>query len=214
MAEFNFSTENIKHQWKTNKRFKLGVYISGGIIAGLLSFLSYRQFFWLPADKKADDGWWIALNLIEKDSTDQAIKILKPFVKKYDGHTGGEIGQYLLATQYMKKGEFQKALKELEDVSVNDTYLSTMTIGLQGDCLSELKKYSEAAEMYNKAAKNIDNEYTSPTYFFKAGLHAELAKKYKEATAYFTIIQDEYPDFAAQKTIEKYIARTSTVTNK
>lgn len=214
MADFNLSTENIKQQWNTNKRFKLGVYISGGIIAGLLSFLSYRQFFWLPADNKANDGWWIALNLIEKDSTDKAIKMLVPFVKKYNGHTGGEIGQYLLGTQFMKKGEFQKALKELDNVSLSDTYMATMTIGLQGDCLSELKKYSEAAEMYSKAAKNMDNEYTTPMYYFKAGLHAELAKKYKEATEYFTIIQDEYPDYALQKTIEKYIARTSTVKSK
>jgi len=31
-------------------------------------------------------------------------------------------------------------MNELEDVSVSDTYMSVMTVGLQGDCLSELKK--------------------------------------------------------------------------
>jgi|GEM_PF-5746322 len=139
MEDFNLSKENLNNQWKNNKRFKLGVYIGAGIIGSLVLFLAYRQLIWAPADTKADDGWWSALNYIEKDSTDQAIRLLVPFVKKYDGHTGGEIGQYLLGTQYMKKGEFQKALDQLEGVSVDDTYLATMIIGLQGDCLSELK---------------------------------------------------------------------------
>ncbi|MBM3423888.1 MAG: hypothetical protein FJY06_00155 [Bacteroidetes bacterium] len=214
MEDFNLSKENLNNQWKNNKRFKLGVYIGAGIIGSLVLFLAYRQLIWAPADTKADDGWWSALNYIEKDSTDQAIRLLVPFVKKYDGHTGGEIGQYLLGTQYMKKGEFQKALDQLEGVSVDDTYLATMIIGLQGDCLSELKKYTEAEEKYVEAASNIENEFTSPQYLFKAGLHAELSKNYERATAHFTKIKDEYPDYANQKTIERYIARVASVKSK
>jgi TolA-binding protein len=214
MEDFNLSTDSLKHQWKTNKRFKLGVYIAGGLLGALILFLGYRQLIWAPSDNKANDGWWSALNYVEKDSTDQAIKLLIPFVKKYDGHTGGEIGQYLLGTQYMKKGEFQKALEQFEGVSVNDTYLSTMVIGLQGDCLSELKKYDDAAVLYEKAANAIENEFTSPMYLFKAGLHAELAKNYEVASNHFTRIRDDYPDYANQKTIDKYIARVATVKSK
>jgi tetratricopeptide (TPR) repeat protein len=114
----------------------------------------------------------------------------------------------------MKKGEFQKALEQFEGVSVNDTYLSTMVIGLQGDCLSELKKYDDAAVLYEKAANAIENEFTSPMYLFKAGLHAELAKNYEAASDHFTRIRDDYPDYANQKTIDKYIARVATVKSK
>jgi len=214
MSDFNLSTENIKNQWQTNKKFKLAVYIAGGLLGAIVLYFGYRQLIWGPSDTKANDGWWSALNYIEKDSTDQAIKMLVPFVKKYDGHVGGELGQYLLGTQYMKKGEFKKALDAFEDVSVSDTYISTLSIGLQGDCLSELKKYSKAEEKYYEAATNIENEFTTHMYLFKAGLHAELSKDFEGATKYFTQIRDEYPDYAAQKTIEKYIARTSTVKSK
>ena len=154
------------------------------------------------------------MNYISKDSTDQAIKVLIPFVKKFDGHVGGEIGQYLLGTQYMKKGQFQKAMNELEDVSVSDTYMSVMTVGLQGDCLSELKNYEQATTKYAEAADMLDNEFTAPMYLFKAGLHAELAKNYEDATTYFTRIRDDYPDYGNQKTIDKYIARVSSVKGK
>lgn len=209
-----FNWEDIKQKFKSDKRFKLYTYIGVGAIVLVALFLGYRQLIWTPADEKANDGWWSALNYVEKDSTDQAIKVLIPFVKKYDGHVGGEIGQYLLGTQYMKKGQFQKAMNELEDVSVSDTYMSVMTVGLQGDCLSELKNYEQATTKYAEAADMLDNEFTAPMYLFKAGLHAELAKNYEDATAYFTRIRDDYPDYGNQKTIDKYIARVSSVKGK
>jgi hypothetical protein len=51
-------------------------------------------------------------------------------------------------------------------------------------------------------------------YLFKAGLHAELAKNFEDASAHFTRIRDDYPDYGNQKTIDKYIARVSTVKGK
>jgi predicted negative regulator of RcsB-dependent stress response len=206
----DLSFDNLKSKFNSDKRFKIGTYLVGGILAlGLLFFL-YRQFIWMPSNEKSNDGWWVAMNYIEKDSTDQAIKSLEPFVKSYDGKTGGEIGQYLLATQYMKKGEFQKALGNLEGVDINDTYISVFATGLQGDCHSEMKNFEKAIEKYLEAAEANDNEMTTPMYLFKAGLHAEKLKKFDDATAYYTRIQDEYPSYASQKTIEKYIARSSS----
>jgi len=206
--------EDIKQKFNTNKRFKLYTYIAGGVLALFVLYLGYRQLIWAPSDDKANDGWWTALNYVEKDSTDQAIKVLVPFVKKYDGHVGGEIGQYLLGTQYMKKGQFQQALNQLEDVSVSDTYMSIMTVGLQGDCLSELKNYEGASSAYVEAADMLDNDFTTPMFLFKAGLHAELSKNYEDATTYFTRIRDDYPDYGNQKTIDKYVARVSSVKGK
>ncbi len=101
------SFEDLKNKFNTNKSFKLGTYIIGGLIAAVVVYFSYRQFIWGPANEKSNDGWWVALNYITKDSTDQAIRVLEPFVKSNDGKTGCEIAQYLLATQYMEKGNFQ-----------------------------------------------------------------------------------------------------------
>ena len=125
------SIDNLKSKFNNDKRFKIGTYLIGGVLVLILLFFLYRQFIWMPSNEKSNDGWWVAMNYIEKDSTDQAIKSLEPFVKSYDGKTGGEIGQYLLATQYMKKGEFQKALDNLEGVDLDDTYISVFAIGLQ-----------------------------------------------------------------------------------
>jgi tetratricopeptide (TPR) repeat protein len=97
---------------------------------------------------------------------------------------------------------------------VNDTYIRIYSIGLQGDCYSELKKYDTAMEKYLEAADEEDNEFTTPMYLLKAGLCAEKRKDYVAATTYYTRILDDYPAYGSQKTIEKYIARTSTIKKK
>jgi TolA-binding protein len=77
-----------------------------------------------------------------------------------------------------------------------------------------LKNYEDASSAYVEAADMLDNDFTTPMFLFKAGLHAELSKNYEDATTYFTRIRDDYPDYGNQKTIDKYIARVSTVKGK
>jgi TolA-binding protein len=47
-------------------------------------------------------------------------------------------------------------------------------------------------------------------YLFKAGLVAEKLKKNEDAEEFYTRIRDDYPAYASQNAIEKYIARVST----
>ena len=210
----NFSFQELKRQFESNKNARLVTYIVGGIFVLLIGFLVYRQFIYKPANEKSKDSYWVGLNYAAKDSTDQAIQELEPAVKKYDGMIGGENAQFTLARQYMTKGEFKKALKELEGVDLNDTYLSVMAIGLQGDCYSEMKEYEKAGTLYLEAAEKNENEMTTPMYLFKAGLCAEKVKDFEKATECYTKIRDEYPTFASQKSIDKFVARASNKTTK
>lgn len=205
----NLSGSNLKEQFKSNEKLRLVTYIVGGLVVVTLGYFLYKQFIWKPANEKSKAAYFAGLNYAEKDSTDAAIEALRPVVKKYDGKVGGEVAQFTYARQLMEKGQFAKALEELEGVDLNDTYVSVMAIGLQGDCKSELKKYEDAAELYIKAAEKQDNDYTTPTYLFKAAFCAEKVNDFATAVELYTRIQDNYPDFANQKSIKKYIARAT-----
>ena len=207
MSKFDFSKDGITKRWKEDKRFRVLGYILGGVLALVIGYFVYRQFFWMPVDKKASESWSSSLELSAKDSADKAIKTVKPLTSKFDGHTGGEVAQYILATQYLKKGEFKKALTELEDVNVEDEYLGAIVIGLQGDCLSELKKYKEAQAKYLEAAEASDNELTRPMYLFKAGLHSEKIDQSDKACECYSHIANDFPEFAQQKNIDRYIGK-------
>ena len=217
----NFSFDDIKQKFKNNKLFRIGSIVVGSLLVLVILFFAYRQFIWKPANEKSKDSYYVALNHIvnkqnkkevteEKGKKIDPIKTLQSNVKKYDGKIGGEINKYLLATQYMRKGKYKEALVLLEDIDVDDTFMSAMVVGLQGDCYSEMKKYKKAIELYEEASKINDNEFTSPMYLYKAGLNAEKVKKYKKASAFYDEIAFNYPySFITQKNMEKFKARST-----
>jgi predicted negative regulator of RcsB-dependent stress response len=203
------SFNDIKRQFKENKRLRLITAVVIGLIVGILGYILYKQFVYSPANQKANEGYYRGLNLAAKDSVDAAIAELEPFVKKNDGYQGGEVAEFTLARQYMAKGDFQKALKLLEGVKLKDTYGPAMALGLQGDCYSEMGKYKDAMEMYIDAAEVNENEWTTPTYLFKAGQVAEEIKDLEKAKELYERINQDYYMFGQQKSIDKYIARVS-----
>lgn len=210
----NLSGKDFKSQLKENKALRLVTYFVGAIVVLVIGYFAYRTFIWSPSNEKSKDAYWVGLNYASKDSTDAAIAELTRAKKQYDGKQGGELAQFVLARQLMAKGDFKKALAELDGVKLNDTYLSIYKIGLQGDCKSELKQYKEAKDMYIKAANKNKNDKTSPEFLFKAGLVSEKLNDNKGATELYTQIKNEYPTFANQKAIDKYIARTKNKSSK
>jgi tetratricopeptide (TPR) repeat protein len=205
----NFSVQELKRKFDSNKNTRLITYIISGIFVLVIGYFVYLQFVIKPAEEKSKDAYWVGLNYATQDSTDLAIDNLEGIVKKFDGRIGGENAQFILARQYMSKGEFKKALTELEGVDVEDTYISSMAIGLQGDCYSEMKDFKKAGTLYIDAASINENEMTTPMYLFKAGLCAEKDLNFEQAVECYTKIKDDYPAYASQKSIEKYLARAS-----
>lgn len=186
--------------------------IIGGLLVLILGYFAYRQFIWSPSNEESKDSYWEGLNLAAADSTDAALDELSVVVKKYDGKIGGEVAQFAYARQLMEKGEFKKALTELDGVEVEDTYLRVMVVGLKADCYSEMKKYEEAANLYLEAADMNDNEFTSPIYLMKAALCAEEIKNFDKAVECYERIKDNYTAFHSQKQIDKYLARAKSKT--
>lgn len=201
--------DEIKRKFKTNKTLRYATFAIGAVVLLVLGYFLYRQFVWKPANEKSKEGYWQALNYAVLDSTEMALDDLKSHAKKYDGKIGGEVAQFVYARQLMNTGEFGKAIKELEGVDVEDMYVSIMAQGLIADCYSEQKEYEKAANKYVEAADMRVNDFTSPLYLMKAGLCTEEIKNFPEAAKLYQRIKDEFPGYAGQKQIDKYLARAS-----
>lgn len=207
----NISGEQIKHQFQNNKTLKYATYGIAGLLLVVLGYFVYRQFVTVPNNEKSKGAYVAGLNYAVADSTDMAVDELTSVVKKNDGYIGGEVAQFVLARQLMNQGEFESALKELKGVKVSDTYVKAMAIGLQGDCESELGNYAKAANLYLDAANADENDFTTPMYLFKSAQCAETKEvnNFEEAHKLYTRIQDDFPAFASQKSIDKYIERAA-----
>lgn len=207
----DISGEQIKHQIQNNKNLKFALYGIGGLLVLVLGYFIYRQFVTVPNNEKSKESYIAGLNYAVADSTNMAIDELTSVVKKNDGYIGGEVAQFVLARQLMNKGEFESALKELQGVVVNDTYVKSMAIGLQGDCESELGNYAKAANLYLEAADADENDFTTPMYLFKSAQCAETKEvnNFEKSFELYTRIKDDFPSYAAQKSIDKYIERAA-----
>lgn len=203
--------EEIKRQFKSNKTLRFVTIGVGVLVIGILGYFLYRQFVVKPANEKSKDSYWEGLNYAKSDSTDLAIEYLESEVKKFDGRIGGEVAQFVLGRQLMEKKQFKRAIENLEGVDTEDTYVSIMAVGLHADCLSEMKKYEEAANKYLEAADMLENDLTTPMYLMKAGLCSEEIKNFPKAAEFYQRIIDDYPSYAGQYQVEKYLSKASNM---
>jgi len=195
---------------KSNKKFKMIAITVIAAVVLVLGYVVYYNLVFIPNNEKSKTVYWEELIQLENDSLDLALDGLESLAKKYDGKIGGEISNYLTGRILMDKGEFESAIKYLDNADITDVYIGTMVIGLKGDCHSELGNYEKAVKLYEQAAKRQPNEMTTPTYLKKAALVYELElKNFEKATELYTQIEKDYFDYAKTNNIEKYIARSS-----
>jgi predicted negative regulator of RcsB-dependent stress response len=210
MADFLENPEELLKQAKESKTLKIASIVVGSIALLAIIWFSYKQFIFNPANEKSKTSYWRAMVFLQNDENDQALDEFKRIAKQYDGKIGGEISQYMAGRLYMDQGEFKTALSYLEKAKVDDLYVGTLIIGLQGDCQVELGDFKKAASLYEKASKRKPNEFTTPMFLMKAAQIQEFKlNNFKEAAKMYKQIELDYFDYYKTNNVEKYLERAS-----
>lgn len=205
--------EELLNQFKGNKILKYATAAVGVIVLVILIYVVYNRFIYEPNNEESKALVARGIMLMEKDSTNLAIEEFEFIAAEYGGYDGGKLAYYSLGNLYFEQGRFEDAIEALEKVDFEDTYLMTLAIGTLGDCYSELGDYAKAVTYYVQAAERVENDLTSPQFYFKAGLNAEEAGDFAKAKEYYEIIEDKYMTFSSQKSIEKYVVRAGAKIN-
>ena len=191
--------------------------VIGGIIVAVGLYFAYTKMYIAPMEIEAQSSMFMAEKYFEKDSLDKAINgdgINDGFVEiieSYSGTKSANLAHYYLGLSYLKTGKFQEAIDELKSFSSNDIMVSSIAIGAIGDAHMELGEVDEAISFYEKAAKNNENELTTPMYLFKAGIGYEEKGDYAKAIEKYTVIKTDYLESSEGRTIEKYLARAEAL---
>jgi tetratricopeptide (TPR) repeat protein len=202
----------IKNYYQLNtKRFQtIGlalILIVGGAI--------YWFQFYLPGQEKEAEVKFAKLwHYFKTDSLDvvlkgdKANKIMSAveLSSKYSFTKKGKEAHLMAGLSFLKKGEYQKALDHLDNFSGGDAILGPSTIAAKAACYSGLGKLDKAADLYEKAAKLGDNEYTS-SYYQKAAVHYELVKDYSSALSCYETLDSKFAATREGQEAEKYIYR-------
>jgi len=192
--------------------------VIGAIVVIVGAFLGYKNLYAAPREKQAQAQIFGAQQYFEKDSFKLALKGdgnnpgFLTVIDEYSGTKAGNLAYYYAGICYLKTGDFNKAIENLENFSADDEFVAPIALGATGDCYLELGKTDKAIDYYIKASKKSENDMTTPLYLMKAGLASEIKGDFKGALEYYTTIKDKYKKSQQATEIDKYIARAELKT--
>ena len=187
--------------------------VIGAIIVVVVGYLGYKNFYAAPREKQAQAQMFGAQQYFEKDSFKLALKGdgnnpgFLTVIDEFGGTKSGNLAHYYAGICYLKTGDFNKAIENLESFSSDDEFVAPIALGATGDCYLELGQTDKAIDYYIKASKKSENDMTTPLYLMKAGLASEIKGDFKSALEYYTTIKDKYKKSQQASEIDKYIAR-------
>ncbi len=210
LEKFNISIEKAKKA--AYILLTIGVLIGG--------YYYYKINIEAPKELEAEQALFPAEALFRIDSFKLAlngnsgVKGFLQIAKKYAGTKAANLCHYYAGVCYLQTGDFNNAIKQLEDFGSKDPNIKMMAEGCLGDAYSELKKYDQAIDHYKNAAESApDQDNIASEYMFRAGFLAEMIGKNDQAIEYYKRVKSEFPRSEKGAQIDKYIARLSTQPN-
>ena len=202
------------------KNQKIILIVVGAIILIVLGYFGFKRLYLAPREKEAQSQMFMAEKYFETDSVTKALKGdgnylgFLDIIDQYKFTKSANLSHYYAGICYLKKGEFQNAIDQLNDFSSGDELIAPMAIGAMGDAYMELNNTDKAIDYYLKAADKRKNDLTSPVFLMKAGMAYELEGKNDLALKIYLRIKTEFARSSEGHDIDKYIARLNGLVKK
>lgn len=118
----------------------------------------------------------------------------KQIIDNYSGTDAANLARYYAAVCEYNLGDDQKALDYIDGYEIPEGIMGVAPLSFKAMLLTDLKKYSEAAKIYVKAAEWEKNDSTTPYNYLQAAQAFNEAGNPSEAKKYAQKIIDSYPN--------------------
>ncbi len=196
------------------KNQKMIVGIVGGLVLIVGGWFVYSNLIMQPKEEKAMNQMWKAQFQFEQDSFQMALENpgggysgFLAIIKDFGGTKAANLANYYAGICYLNLGNFDSALKYLNDFDPEGMVTPGMKHGALGDVYSELNQMDKALEHYKKATTASENELLTPYYMKKLALLHESRNEVAQALEIYKTIKSKYPNSNEALSIDKYIAR-------
>ena len=186
--------------------------VIGVIIVVVLGFFGFKRFYLAPKEKDAQSQMFMAEKYFEQDSLKKALNGDGQYlgflavIDEFGMTKSANLAHYYAGICYLKMGQFEKALEQLNKFSSSDQVIGPMAKGAMGDANMELKQVQKAADLYMDAAEMKKNEFTSPLFLMKAAMANEELGNYEKAISIYKQIKENYARSNEAREVDKYIA--------
>ena len=197
----------------SNTRNRNLVFAIGGVIAAVVAgFLIYKILL-DNQNEEAQREMFQAVYYFEADSLGRALNGdginygFLQIIEDYSGTDAANLASFYSGATYLKLGDYNNAIRYLEDFSGADFLVQARAYALIGDSNMELENFSEAAANYQKAADHKPNKEFTPGYLQKLAVAHEANGDYSGAAAAFDKIINKYVDSPLLQEAKKQKAR-------
>jgi len=192
---------------------KMAVFTVGGALAVIVAAYFFYNYWSTNQNVSAQNEMFQAVYYFEADSLDKALDGdgnnygFLEIINEYSMTDAANLAHYYAGASYLKRGEYISAIDHLNEFSSSDLLIQARAFALIGDANMEMENTEEAISFYNKAASYSPNEYTTPTYLFKAAIAYELVGDYESALNCYNTIVENYVKASEYQTARKHKAR-------
>jgi tetratricopeptide (TPR) repeat protein len=189
------------------------IFIAAAIIAMVIIYFGYQKMYLAPREEKAANQMYVAQDFWAKKEWDKAIKGdagypgFEKIITDYSNTKAANLAYFYLGVAYLNKGEYRKAIDNLNNYRGGDSMIAAEALGSTGDAYTELKDYDKATTYFKKAIDKASNKFLSPFYLKKLGLVYEVQNDNKSADEAYKKIKSDYPESNEAQSIDAYIAR-------
>ena len=184
------------------KNSKMLMIVFGALVAAVLGYFAYQQFYVEPRNEEATLSYLQAQKNLADGKDDLALggkSAANPgYLGTYNDYSGTKVGKlsaYNAGLLKFKEGKYQESYDLLDKFSSDNKVLMALKYGAMADCQANLNRNDEALSLLDKATSASDDPYTSYYFTRKAGLVALALKKNTEAKKYFSTIDEKYQDY-------------------
>lgn len=199
---------------------KIIIIVIAVIIVVVLGFFGFRRFYLAPQEKEAQGQMFMAEKYFEQDSLKKALNGdgqylgFLAIIDEYGITKSANLAHYYAGICYLKLGQFENALTQLDKFKADDEVVGPMAKGAMGDAHMELKQAEKAAGLYMEAAEMRKNDFTSPLFLMKAAWAYEEMANLEKALSIYKRIKEEYPRSNEGREVDKYISYTEGLLKK
>ena len=191
------------------------LFIGAAIVALIAVYIAYQKLYLAPRETEAANQMYVAQEYWGKKEWDKALKGdasypgFEKIINDYSNTKAANLAYYYAGTAYLNKGEYRKAIDNLDNFRGDDNMIAAEALGSTGDAYVELKDYDKAESYFKKAADKAGNKFLTPFYLKKLGLVYEARNDNKSALETYQKIKTDYAASAEAQNIDAYIARTA-----
>lgn len=172
------------------------------VVAIVVIVLAYVYFFRGPGITKANDAIGAA-DLAYAQGNDSIALVQYMQVAEDHGYDAGNRAALQAAALLYEKGDYEKALKYVDEYSPKEDIIGAAAYSLKGDCYVNLDKLSEAVSAYKDAiSQSDDNPAYTPYFMLKlARVYAAQNNHSAEADLYEEVMT-KYPTYGQSNNID------------